>query len=457
MSRTTLLWKAHIKNGGALFCSILSLGVSFISVFAEHANAQQRPPAVPLVTHNPYFSVWSMADRLTDQNTKHWTGTEQPLSGLIRIDGATYRYMGRRPGKAIPAMQQVSLSVRPTHTIYTFEGAGVRLTVTFFTPAFPEDLDLLSRPVTYLTWDVTALDSKRHDVAMYLDADPVLAVNTDDQQVIWSRARAGALTVLSEGSRDQRVLGSSGDNLRIDWGYFRMAVPDSEHAFLANAANGMASFIASGMLPSADDLEMPAPSRNGAAHSAVVFPVPVEGSRPASRHVLLSYTEGYSIEYLNRKLRPYWQRNGKTPQDMLNDAEAQYAALEQRGREFDSQLMEDLERVGGKPYAQLASLAYRQTLAAHGFAADFDGTPMLFPKENFSNGCISTVDVLYPSAPFFLFFNPSLLEAQLKPVLEYAALPRWKHENWIEAMQYLNMDPLQDQKKEALRKLGDAA
>ena len=31
------------------------------------------------------------------------------------------------------------------------------------------------------------------------------------------------------------------------------------------------------------------------------------------------------------------------------------------------------------------------------------------------------------------------------------------HENWIEAMRYLNMDPLQEQKKEALRKLGDAA
>jgi putative transposase len=31
------------------------------------------------------------------------------------------------------------------------------------------------------------------------------------------------------------------------------------------------------------------------------------------------------------------------------------------------------------------------------------------------------------------------------------------HENWIETMQYLNMEPLNEQKKEALRKLGDAA
>lgn len=37
------------------------------------------------------------------------------------------------------------------------------------------------------------------------------------------------------------------------------------------------------------------------------------------------------------------------------------------------------------------------------------------------------------------------------------ALAAETHEDWIETMQYLNMEPLKEQKKEALRKLGDAA
>jgi hypothetical protein len=181
--------------------------------------------------------------------------------------------------------------------------------------------------------------------------------------------------------------------------------------------------------------------REGAADLAVMLPFGKVGSQAVSRHVLLSYTEDYAIEYLGRKLRPYWQRNGLTVQQMLSDAETQYPALEQRGLAFDRELTADLERIGGKSYTQLAILSYRQTLAAHGFAADVDGTPLMFLKENFSNGCISTVDVIYPSAPFFLFFNPALLEAQMKPVLEYAALPRWK---WPFAPHDLGTYPLAD-------------
>ena len=401
-----------------------------------------RPPATPLVAHDPYFSIWSDSDNLTDENTKHWTGSEQPLTGLIRVDGANFRFMGARPRHNVPALKQLSLLVTPTHTIYTFAGAGIRLVLTFFTPALPNDIDLLSRPVTYLKWDVSSTDSKVHYVSIYLDCDPVLAADDPTQQVVWSRAQAGPLTVLSVGSQDQRLLGRYGDNVRIDWGYFYLAVPGNERPLLANAADSLASFLTSGTLPDSDDLEMPKEAaRNAAAHPAVVFPLTINGSQTESRHVLLSYNERYSIEYLNRRLRPYWQRNGQTPQQMLQLAETQFEDLDKRGQQFDSELTADLERAGGKPYADLAILAFRQTLAAHGLAAGLNGEPMMFPKENFSNGCISTVDVLYPSAPFFLFLNPALLEAQLTPVLEYAALPRWR---WPFAPHDLGTYPLAD-------------
>ena len=119
----------------------------------------QRPPAVPLVTHDPYFSIWSMSDRLTDVNTRHWTGLDQPLTGLVRIDGIVYRYMGADP-RQVPAMQQVSLRVTPLHTLYTFQTAGVQLEVRFFTAALPQDLEALSRPVDYLTWNISSTDGR---------------------------------------------------------------------------------------------------------------------------------------------------------------------------------------------------------------------------------------------------------------------------------------------------------
>jgi len=429
--------RTEITSKRIFFCSLRNCLVAVpVLLAALLAVAQQRPPAVPLIVYNPYFSVWSTADKLTDQDTKHWTGSRQPIAGLARIDGKSYRFMGATP-RDVPAMEQVSLQVTPTHSVYTFKADQVTLAVNFFTPSFPKNFDVLSRPVTYVTFSATGQGD--HTLSVLVDVDPILAVNLPDEAVTWGSTHAQGLTVLNVGSRDQRVLNRPGDDLRIDWGYFRLAVPDKAGAEVSLSHDALRSFAATGKLPVNDDLDMPRMPREHAAHLAVELPMGKLSATPVNRHVLLAYTEDYAIEYLGRKLRPYWQRNNVTVGQMLSTAEDEYPILEARGQKFDSELTADLEKAGGKAYAQLGILAFRQTFAAHGFAADFDGTPMLFPKENFSNGCISTVDVLYPSAPFFLFFNPALIEAQLKPVLEYAALPRWK---WSFAPHDLGTYPL---------------
>jgi len=79
-------------------------------------------------------------------------------------------------------MPQTGLEVLPTRTLYRFEADGVRLGVTFTTPALPHDLDLLSRPVTYVTWDAQATDGKRHQVSLYFDATGEWVVNQRKRQ-----------------------------------------------------------------------------------------------------------------------------------------------------------------------------------------------------------------------------------------------------------------------------------
>ena len=384
-----------------------------------------RPPAVPLIAHQPYFSVWSDFDKLTDGPTRHWTGTPQPFASLVRIDGKPYRIMGGAP-RDVPALPQTALSLEATHTDYTFEGAGVQLMLSFFTPAFPQDMTLLSRPVTYITWTAKSSDGSPHTVDALLDVNPVIGVNTEMEAATWGRSQTATTDVLNTGSRDQRVLDKRGDNLRADWGYFHLAVPKDEHATLAENAHALGQFAEKGSLPENDDMEMPAAPRDDAAHLDALLHLGSVSGTPVSQHVMVSFTEGFPLEYLNQRLRPYWQRNGESVAAMLDEAATQYESLDARGRQYDHKLTADLTQAGGADYAYLGNLSYRQSLAACQLTADTDGKPLYFCKENFSNGCIGTVDVMYPQSPILLFFNPALMEAQMEPVLRYAELPRWK-------------------------------
>ena len=392
-----------------------------------------RPPAVPLVVNDPYMSLWSMADRLTDDWSRHWTGKEQALCGLIMIDNRLYRFMGPMPKRMdaeIPAMTQTALQVLPSRTLYSFEAEGIRLELSFLSPLLPYNLELMSRPVSYLDMTLSATDGQTHEVKLYLDISSSLCVDNPAQQVVWGRHQLAQRELLWMGSKEQAVLAKSGDDLRIDWGYLYTTAlqKDGVSSVLGTDMDLRRQFAASASLPLQDNTEMPraVDNRPPSPVTAWCFDFPRLGSAHSSKQLLIAYDDQFSVEYFQRKLRPYWRRNGANAADLIELAASDYLAVKAESEAFDKELMQDLRLAGGEAYAKLAALAFRQCIAAHKLVADHDGTLLFFSKENFSNGCMGTVDVTYPSSPFFLLFNPDLLEAQVIPILDYASSERWK-------------------------------
>jgi hypothetical protein len=401
-----------------------------VSLLALTGVAQPfRPPAVPLVTFDPYLSIWSCTDHLTDRNTQHWTKHEQALISLIRVDGQTFRLMGNDPA-SVPPLPQTRLTVTPTRSIYDFEGANIHVTLTFMTPALPQDLDALSLPLSFITWQVRSMDGLKHAVSIYDSTSSELVVNQTGEKVEWVREKAGNLTALRVGTVGQPVVGSSGDDHRINWGYAYAAAPAAQATAAIGADKALLdSFVASGALPASDDTQMPRAVDDNQPVLAFAFDLGDVAAPPVTRQVIVAYDEIAAIKYFGSKLLPYWKRNGATASEMLSKAARDYPKLAQRCAKFDDELTADATKVGGAKYAQMCALAYRQCAAACGLAADANKQPLFFTKENTSNGDIATVDVFFPMDPQWVLLSPTLAKATLVPILSYAASSHWKFPN----------------------------
>lgn len=562
---------------------LLMLALPLLAVSAKKpqvpvADISLRAPAVPLLTSDPYFSLWSAADKLNESVTTHWTGKTQSMIGALRVDGKTYRFLGLdepqyetilpdgkwkakvteakpaedwykvgfndqnwsvrqgsfgnddipnrvsdwksddiwirrsfnlkedlskeimyimyshddvfelyvngikvvdtgyswkndvyselneavkntlKPGKNVIAAhchnttggafvdfallkrinldtgfslkaEQKSEKVNPTQTIYNFVCGPVQLDLTFTAPLLLEDLDLVSTPVNYISYSVYSLDKKSHDVQIYFEATPQFAVNVDKQAVVFDKLKTNGFTYVKTGTVNQPVLGSSGDDHRIDWGYLYLGgrLSDNENVGLGEYFDSKKSFVESGkLLPDASPEKMSRDMKKQMTVLAYTNDLGDVSKIPANGHLLIGYDDIYSIQYLYHNLMAYWKHDGNVSIfDAFEKAENYYDCIISRCAAFDEKMLKDAETAGGKEYAALCALAYRQAIAAHKLVKDSDGNLLFLSKENNSNGCINTVDVTYPSAPLFLIYNPDLMKGMLTPIFNYSESGRW--------------------------------
>lgn len=313
---------------------------------------------------------------------------------------------------------QKSVDVQATQTHYTFTCGTVDLKVTFMAPLLMENLELVSRPVNYISYEVTPNDGADHDVAFYFEASPEWALYGQGESESEGFKQDGML-FLKTGSVSQNVLGRKGDHVTIDWGYFYLAAAiDRTVCRIGEEEEVRRAFISGDMQQSV--------ARRVHTTQKLSLVRDLGRVKTDAGHVMIGYDDLYSVQYFGENLRPYWNREGdRTIAETFIAAEKEYRTLKERCDRFDNELMVAAMAAGGRRYSELCATAYRQAVSAHKLVETPDGELLFLSKENFSNGSIGTVDITYPSAPLFLCYNPELVKGLMNHIFNYSESGRW--------------------------------
>ena len=347
-----------------------------------------RPPAIPLITSDPFFSVWSESDALNASDTVHWTGRTVALRCTVKVGDREYGVMGRNDG--IPAARQICFDMDAFSSYYTFDCGGVTVRLTFTSPVIPDDLYLVSRPVSYLYISADA-DGVRAKVS----ASEQICLDLAGEYPVKVSCEGGSVTLASE---VQNVLSHDGDDQRIDWGRFYLTCKTPKGAEYG-------SYLADGM--------------------TFVF---AETEVGEGTLFSFAYDDVKSIEYFGEKLDAYWKTKDATITDAISAAHRDYTDIMKRCADFSEKMVAEATAAGGEKYAELLILSLRQSVAAHKLVLDTEGEVLYISKECFSNGCAATVDVSYPSTPLFLLYNPELVRGMMRPIYRFASTEAWKYD-----------------------------
>ncbi|WP_233533845.1 DUF5127 domain-containing protein [Kitasatospora sp. SolWspMP-SS2h] len=407
-------------------------GAGVPRTLAASAFSPLRPPAVPLAVRSPYLSTWVPADNLAGTWATFWNGHVTALCGLARIDGTAYVFAGAPAlpgGPALATMQQLSLQLTATRSVYTLSGGGVTLTVTFFSPVDLGNLQRQSVPLSYVTVQAASNDGRAHGVDVHVDVSGEWVHGDSSTPITWNQQQVGGLTVLSAEPAAPAVLRESGE--QAAWGRLVLAAPAGASWQIgqdtvvraASASGGRLANTVDGARPRAIDDRWPVLGFNRD------FGTVAPGTPSPAFTLSLGHVRTPAVSYLGTQLQPWWTHYWGAWTDMVAWFDGDHDAALAAATALDRRIHDDAAAaVGGgttgEHYAAVCALALRQAVAGAELV-DRNGSPWAFQKEISSSGNMSTVDVLYPTFPVYLYLSPGYLRLLLEPLLDYPEHGGW--------------------------------
>ncbi|KAL1998449.1 hypothetical protein VTN02DRAFT_6160 [Thermoascus thermophilus] len=395
-------------------------------VAAQSAFIPARPPALPLAVKSPYVNTWLDAGRdggdggyLPGQWPVFWTNQVTGWTGMIRVDGEVYTWMGL-PGSRL--VNQTSYRYTSTRSVFAMDVAGaVAMNITFLSPVTPDDLQRQSLAFSYLHVDVWSMDGKSHDVQLYADISAEWVSGNRSNVAQWDYGVAGDVAYHRVYRQTQQLFSETTD--QAEWGSWYWATDSVDGLTHQSGADVdvRGAFARDGRLANTTDGRYRAIQDDWPVFGFAVDLGSV-GASAASALFTIGLAQTQAVQFAGAQgyapLPALWTGYFDNDLAALEFFHRDYATASRLSTQLDDQIARDSTAAAAQDYLTITSLAVRQVFAATQLCGTAPDRAALFLKEISSNGNVNTVDVIFPAHPVFLYTNPALLALLLDPLFE---------------------------------------
>jgi hypothetical protein len=269
--------------------------------------------------------------------------------------------------------------------------------------------DLMGHPVNYIAYETKSLDGEEHQVEIYFEAGPEWACTKKYHPSQTECYRKEKMRFTKTGSIVQKMLDRDAEG----WGYFYLGAEEKNSTYdIGYPVIMRKSFLETGRLQEEAQSE----------ENAVMAVCQTLGkSKKASGKILAGYDDIYAVQFFGENLRPYWNRKeNRSIEQVFREADKKYASIAEKCARLDYEIMTKATELGGKEYAGLCALAYRQTATSYKLVASSEGERMLFGID------MGVVDMFFPASPVFLCYSTEWMKALMNPVFYYSESGQWQ-------------------------------
>lgn len=427
--RQTITAKYNFAKMKVYIQAFLAVCGMFVDITKGQSStfSPARPPAIPLAVKSPYLNTWLQAGQnggnggyLAGEWPRFWAGQVTAWTGMIRVDGTTYTWMGA-PGPQ--AVTQTSVQYTATSSIFIMTvGGKVGMNITFTSPITPDDFKRQSLLSSYMEARVYSIDGNGHSVQLYTDISAEWVAGDNRAIAQWDYGTTGDGVAYHKVYR-QTPLEFSESFDQSNWGNWYYSTKNSSNLSFQSGTDKVVrgAFQSSGKLANMKDTNYRAISQDWPVFAYVSDFGTVQRETHSTLYTIGLYQEE-AIQFVGSsgqvQLPSLWTSYFSSETDAVSFFYNDYGGASRTARTLDNKIQADSIAAAGQDYATITTLATRQAFGATQFVGN-STKPYIFLKEISSDGNTQTVDVIFPFHPILLYLKPELLKLLLDPLFEY--------------------------------------